>query len=269
MSIVLRLCSERVRLRLSAELETKVKKFYHPCLETGWTGEVVATVVIKAGQFECDEVALPDYLSVLPPSLLRLEKMLLALCDELHSSHCVLHAAGVVLDGKLVVFLGKANSGKSSLCCEAILNGASYLSDDELAIAHGKVWGLARSIRFNEVQVSQLNDKPYLQKMNTELYRGPKMNGRTVLPFYEGEHRTLASVSTTGTPVIVVKLEQGKNHLQAITEFEALAHLHESAILCGQEYPGGLQIESAYCLSWQDPQESWRLLESKILALTS
>jgi len=47
----------------------------------------------------------------------------------------VMHAAGVEIDGRIMVFPGKSNSGKSTLATRLLSRGAAYLSDEALPVA--------------------------------------------------------------------------------------------------------------------------------------
>jgi len=47
----------------------------------------------------------------------------------------VMHAAGVEIDGRILAFPGKSNSGKSTLATRLLSRGAGYLSDESLPVA--------------------------------------------------------------------------------------------------------------------------------------
>jgi hypothetical protein len=47
----------------------------------------------------------------------------------------VMHAAGVEVDGRIIAFPGKSNSGKSTLATRLLSRGARYLSDEALPVA--------------------------------------------------------------------------------------------------------------------------------------
>jgi hypothetical protein len=62
----------------------------------------------------------------------------------------VLHAAGIVEDGRAVVLAGESGAGKSTATLDAVADGAGYLSDEYVAIApDGTVVGVRRPLAFD------------------------------------------------------------------------------------------------------------------------
>ena len=61
----------------------------------------------------------------------------------------VFHAAGLVSDGRTVVFSGPSGAGKSSLALAAVRRGWKYFSDEFVVTDGAKMWGWPRAIRFD------------------------------------------------------------------------------------------------------------------------
>jgi len=63
----------------------------------------------------------------------------------------VLHAGGVLIDGSATVMVGASGSGKTTLTRAFLESGATYLSDECIAIdPAGHVWGLSRPMYFKQ-----------------------------------------------------------------------------------------------------------------------
>ncbi|MFO0695328.1 MAG: hypothetical protein U0230_17325 [Polyangiales bacterium] len=103
-----------------------------------------------------------------------------------HLSHrtTILHAGGVVLDGRLLVFVGESGGGKSSHVLEALRAGATYLTDELLLTDGRSVWGIPRAIQFDLVPagsplIARLSD------LDVTSYRCVDVEGRDVaLPIF-------------------------------------------------------------------------------------
>jgi len=65
----------------------------------------------------------------------------------------LLHAAGVVIDGRAFVFAGESGDGKSTAATAMVARGADYISDEWIAIdREARVVGMARPIMFDAGQ---------------------------------------------------------------------------------------------------------------------
>lgn len=81
-------------------------------------------------------------------SMFRLAGLLTAVAADMSPSPILMHAAGVVIDGKAWLLVGRSNQGKSSTTVELMSRGANYLSDEIIALdpQRGVASGLARPI---------------------------------------------------------------------------------------------------------------------------
>lgn len=81
-----------------------------------------------------------DCLSYLPPNEAAARRLLAAqvlpLAATLHG-HRVLHAAGAVIDGRLVALSARSGTGKSTTLTHLLAAGADFFGDDTLAVQAG------------------------------------------------------------------------------------------------------------------------------------
>ncbi len=87
------------------------------------------------------DVSSPGQRSSRASSLQALLSSLVALVNRLVSereySHAVLHAAGAVVNGRVVALPAVAGSGKSTIAAALVASGASYLTDEALGVRSG------------------------------------------------------------------------------------------------------------------------------------
>jgi len=62
------------------------------------------------------------------------------------------HASGIAIDGRTCMFAGESGAGKSSLCTEALMHGASYFSDEfSLLDDQGRLMPFPRPLQWDSI----------------------------------------------------------------------------------------------------------------------
>jgi hypothetical protein len=70
------------------------------------------------------------------------------------TAHWVVHGAGLVLDGQALVLSGPSGAGKSTMTLGMLGRGATYLSDEYVAIGTDGVCGISRALAFDTAPVA-------------------------------------------------------------------------------------------------------------------
>jgi len=83
----------------------------------------------------------------------------------------VLHGAGLVIDGAATVLVGPSGAGKSTTTLGALIAGAGYLSDEQLAIdSAGRVTGARRPLAFDPAPI--IEPPPSFRRVRYPIRRG-------------------------------------------------------------------------------------------------
>lgn len=160
----------------------------------------------------------------------RIEGDLLKMLGTASRELLVLHAGAVVLGDRLILFVGEANSGKSTMTRAALRRGASYLTDDSLFCQRDSVSGLARSVHFDPFRWAEGElSPPYLVDCDLDSYRFQASDGTTwVTPIWHGNFETLHHYAPIIHRTVVVALERGEH-----AGIREIADLERASLLVG------------------------------------
>lgn len=192
------------------------------------------------------------------PVRAQLEWVLLQLA--MFEQDCVLHAGAVVYRGRSIIFLAPSGGGKSSLTRAALIAGASYVTDDILCIRGERMSGVARSLRFKE---HREGDPLPGYLAGTTMERTFEGTGLLTPVWWNGAPVEL-SFPVQLYPSVVAVLERGNSAIQKLEEVERLVALHESAIARHGEYDGRLGPGPGFRLTWEDPDQAFRMLVQEL-----
>lgn len=175
----------------------------------------------------------------------------------------VLHAACITRDGQGVLLVGPSGSGKSTLAMTAVRRGWTYLTD-EIAVTDGRrVWGIARAIQFDPVEIGT----PLIPRLaGTAMWRWPGGDaeaGELAVPFFAPPQGSLTGSPVPAANVAVVQIGQGAGaRLLARSPVETLGALHKASYGVPDLDLGGLVgTGRGWSLSWQEPEAALELLE--------
>lgn len=175
-------------------------------------------------------------------------------------SSLVLHAGAVVFGEQLLLFVGEANSGKSTMTRAALRHGATYITDDSLLFDGASCRGLARSVHFDSLLLSELECRPsYLSDCDLESYRFQGSDGRIwATPIWQGSFETLRDFAPRHGKTVVVTIERSQ-----IPSIRELTALERAAVLVGASLAGATPNWSvvprgpSFRLAWnRDPEGS-------------
>lgn len=182
-----------------------------------------------------------------------------------------LHAGCVLFDKFACLFVGESGAGKSTFTKLAVKHGASYLSDDSILIEKGRAYGLARTIQFDAIDLSQ-PIPPYHQDCDVSSYRAlPASDGRPssrVVPLFRGDFPVLAEVEVNRQPWVVAVIRQdAQTSVMPLSSIERLAALHSATVTIGVDYADQLGFAPTFSVKWADPQAAFAQLftESTLL----
>lgn len=222
-----------------------------PDLEIRWcTGD---NVEVTMGS----EFRLVKRMSALEEIEWRIIQLLLEGASRVGAS--VLHAACVVYAGHPIVFLGRSGAGKSSLTRAALLRGASYVTDDLLAINGRRMVGLARSVRFSDMPAS--GELPEWLR-SAEFLPRRRLDERRV-PVFPNCGLALEEVELGQKAVTVVHLERGTHGIRELSSAERLVHLHQATLANTRTYDGSLGLGPTLALEWGAPDRGFSEIESR------
>lgn len=207
---------------------------------------------------------IPEHSRIVP----RIEGHVLeALAAENHKA-LTLHCGAVIFGEQLVLFVGEANSGKSSLTRASLRRGAKYLTDDMLVFDGPSCRGLARSIHFDPLPVDELENAPaYFADCDLESYRFRARDGRSwTTPIWHGEFETIRRYAPEAGKTVLVVIERGDEEgIRALAPIERAAALVGGSLAAGAADWGQVPEGPSFRLVWnRDPEISLEGLLERI-----
>lgn len=224
------------------------------------TQEVLAALRVVSGQVE---VLRGPRLTPRPEMspLIYLEWIAIGWSLMLSQAAAALHLGCVLIGRRPILFCAPSGGGKSTITREALVRGATYVTDDLLTVRGGLLSGLARSIRFKDVAESETASHPYLANMDVTSYRAVVRGEERIVPLWWGGGEVCHGFSLSDfEPPVVVRVSRGPDHVQHLSSLERSVCLHECAIASRGEYDGFLGSGPSYALSWTDPSCAYEQL---------
>jgi hypothetical protein len=158
----------------------------------------------------------------------------------------VLHASGVVLDGKAVLVTGRPGAGKSSLAAALIRSGGRLLSDDAVALqlSEGRLIAHAGSVA---LQLRDAEDERLSTEERAALGRPASCSS--------GKHRYISSTVPDAVPLGSLFLLERSNEgpaverLDAVDPFELIASTFNLSVRTPERLQRQLDVVSAIASS--------------------
>lgn len=177
----------------------------------------------------------------------------------------VLHAAAVVRDSHVLLFVGPSGAGKSSFALAAVRAGLDYVAD-EITLSDGtRVWGVGRAIQFDPQPV-EARTTGWLTGADTESYRFVDALGRArSLPFFDVTRKGTRVDPVCFERIDLVHLRRGSvDRVARCSPIESLRRTLGAAYLGGGVDFGAFAARG-WILEWSDPQSAWELVERAVL----
>jgi len=188
-----------------------------------------------------------------------------------------LHASTVSLNGTCITCAGASGAGKSSLCTEALLQGAAYFSDEfTLLDRTGQITPFPRPLQWGSEEHPVFSHETMLKSglFNKASYRFPDRAGSTVTSLlWHPEH-----LANAPEPMRIVLLPQydAKNSAAALTGLRRSQGIMELAAHVHHNLPPAERIRRLheripdqavfYRLSFSDVHAAWKQVETLIRA---
>ena len=126
----------------------------------------------------------------------------------------LLHAAALILDETLFLFVGESGGGKSSMSRACIRVGARYLTDDCLVLGDGVLRGVPRTIQFDGIEAER--PTPHVQGCDVVSYPGLSSNDvERRVPLFVGDYSYAGPVQLPSKRTILVHLEPAWGYIGA------------------------------------------------------
>ncbi len=143
----------------------------------------------------------------------------------------VLHGAGLVIDGAATVLVGPSGAGKSTTTLGALIAGAGYLSDEQLAIdASGRVTGARRPLAFDPAPI--IEPPPSFRRVRYPIRRG---GGRVEDLLYAPPVELLRDEAQLARLVALRHAPDEAPGLRSIPDGEAFARIWSQSLATSHE----------------------------------
>jgi len=260
LKLALTICGQPTHVEVSeSDHGEALSSYFAPALSSGVELPVAALRVTSGGI----EVLRGPRLSERPDmsAMVYLEWMIIGWSLALQEAASALHLGCVLIGRRPILFCAPSGGGKSTLTREALLRGATYVTDDLLVVRAGRLTGLARSIRFKDVAESEIPKSTFLKEMDVTSYRVVVMGEERIVPLWWGGGSVCHDFSLTDYDApVVVRVSRGGDEVRRLSTLERSVCLHECAISSHGEYDGFLGAGPTYDLSWTNPSKTYELL---------
>lgn len=193
----------------------------------------------------------------------RLEAWVYSELKRAHAAHeMALHAAGVVFNRQVLLFIGPSGAGKSSLALAALDQGCTYISDEIVCFNQEVCWGVPRAIQFDvrsqtETLPRRLQRKDVLLRQvvhdHDDIGRAPIIR--------LGPDQVIRAPVSSRDMWLIFPTRSDANAVASCEQLTALQGVLEASMV-KPAFDLGWLIKQGKCLrlSWNDPASAMDLL---------
>jgi len=165
----------------------------------------------------------------------------------------ILHAAGVSLGERVLVFAGSSGAGKTAFARAFLELGAGYLGDETIFTDGERLWGFPRALQF-DVLPEGAPPPPWLGEVDLRSYRFESDAGISVRPLLPPPEEAIRPGPHPASSARVILLERGeRDTVEPASAIDALRVLTTEAFGRVETNLGPL-LRAPLRVRWNDPR---------------